>query len=125
MLESIERQDHIRFLICARRERTSIINTTLRCQLPPIRKSTLTNVDADYFPCTARRDFNRILAITAAEVDHDLATSVAPDVFAKQLLDLADRLIRAAVAVTRLAVNTDPPQQVVSKRSADDPHCLF
>src|ERR1700755_2934225 len=117
MLERIERQNHVRFFVRARRERTSIRNPTLGRRCTRIRQRTLTNVDADHFPRATRRDLNRILTIAATKVDHDLVFGVAPDVFPKQLFDLADALIRAAVAVTSLAVDTDAPQQVVSERT--------
>jgi hypothetical protein len=110
MLEGIERQDDVRFLICPRRERTSIRNTTLRSRCARVRKRTLTNVNANHFPCPTRGHFNRILTVAAPEVDHDFIFSVTPDFRAEQFLDLANALIRTAITVTRFAIDTDSTQ---------------
>src|ERR1044072_2129663 len=63
MLESVERQDHVRFFIGARRERTSIRNAALSRRRARFRQRALANINSDHFPRPTQRDLNRILAI--------------------------------------------------------------
>src|SRR3569832_2437766 len=67
MLERIERQDHVRFFIRARSERTSIRNSTLGRGCTRIREGTLANGGAGRGRGAARRGGGRGRPGAAAE----------------------------------------------------------
>src|SRR5262249_32889410 len=77
MLEGIKRHDDIRrFVSNGGRESDAVLDSSELCIAPGARQTLLTQIDAQYVRGTSLSDFDGLVSVPTAEVDHFLALDV-------------------------------------------------
>src|SRR6266700_2078233 len=110
VLKGVDDQNRVALRVTLQDETAAVFHTLLSRAAASHVQDTLSVIDTD--------DPTR----SAAEVDHDLAGQLTPDVGTEEHLDLTARAIGPSVAPSRPTPSPNPMQQPVSQDPPDEPH---